>query len=68
LDYFVVGSQRGFSLESTLALATRFLIPPLSLVLPAFAADKRAFQIKDLCRLRCIQDLDLSSDGCKLLF
>jgi dipeptidyl aminopeptidase/acylaminoacyl peptidase len=46
----------------------RFLIPALLVALPAFAADKRAFQIEDLYRLKGVQHLDLSPDGSKLLF
>ena len=46
----------------------RLLIPVLLVALPAFAAERRAFQIEDLYRLKGIQHLDLSPDGTKLLF
>lgn len=51
-----------------MAILTRFLIPALVLALPAFGADKRAFQIEDLYRLKGISELALSPDGRQLLF
>jgi dipeptidyl aminopeptidase/acylaminoacyl peptidase len=46
----------------------RFLIPALVLALPMAAAEKRAFQIEDLYRLKSLQHLALSPDGSKLAF
>ena len=46
----------------------RFLVAVLLLALPAFGADKRAFQIEDLYRLKGISGLSLSPDGKQLLF
>jgi dipeptidyl aminopeptidase/acylaminoacyl peptidase len=51
-----------------LSLLHRFLIPALLLVLPATAADKRAFSIEDLYRLKGVQHLALSPDGSRLAF
>jgi dipeptidyl aminopeptidase/acylaminoacyl peptidase len=50
------------------AIPTRILIPALALVLPVFGADKRAFQIEDLYRLKGLSGLALSPDGKQLLF
>lgn len=44
------------------------LIPALLLALPLAAAEKRAFTIEDLYRLKGVQQLALSPDGSKLLF
>ena len=46
----------------------RFLLPLLILAVPAFAAEKRAFQIEDLYRLKGVQHLALSPDGSRLAF
>ena len=46
----------------------RLLVPALLLALPLAAAEKRAFTIEDLYRLKGVQDLALSPDGSKLLF
>ena len=46
----------------------RLLVPALLLALPLVAAEKRAFTIEDLYRLKGVQDLALSPDGSKLLF
>src|SRR5512133_1470617 len=43
-------------------------IPALVLALPAAAAEKRAFTIEDLYRLKGVQHLALSPDGSKLAF
>ena len=43
-------------------------IPVLILSLPATAAEKRAFTIEDLYRLKAVQHLALSPDGSKLAF
>jgi len=45
-----------------------FLAPTLVFALPAAAAEKRAFTIEDLYRLKGISGLSLSPDGSKLLF
>jgi dipeptidyl aminopeptidase/acylaminoacyl peptidase len=50
------------------SLLHRFLIPVLIVTLPAMAAEKRAFQIEDLYRLKGLQHLALSPDGSKLAF
>jgi dipeptidyl aminopeptidase/acylaminoacyl peptidase len=44
------------------------LIPALLLTLPALAAEKRAFTIEDLYRLKGLQHLALSPDGSRLAF
>ena len=44
------------------------LAPMLAVVLPATAAEKRAFTIKDLYKLKGISGLSLSPDGSRLLF
>ena len=46
----------------------RFLLPLLILAVPGFAAEKRAFQIEDLYRLKGVQHLALSPDGSRLAF
>ena len=46
----------------------RCLLPLLILAVPAFAAEKRAFQIEDLYRLKGVQHLALSPDGSRLAF
>ena len=46
----------------------RFLLPLLILAVPAFTAEKRAFQIEDLYRLKGVQHLTLSPDGTRLAF
>ncbi len=46
----------------------RCLLPLLILAAPAFAAEKRAFQIEDLYRLKGVQHLALSPDGSRLAF
>ena len=51
-----------------MAILIRILIPVLALVLPVFGADKRAFQIEDLYRLKGLSGLALSPDGKQLLF
>ncbi|MBI1753476.1 MAG: S9 family peptidase [Acidobacteria bacterium] len=56
-----------------MSLPCRFLIPALLIAalpgaLPASAAEKRAFQIEDLYRLKGVQHLALSPDGAKLAF
>jgi dipeptidyl aminopeptidase/acylaminoacyl peptidase len=49
--------------------ATRFvLVSALLLALPAASAEKRAFSIEDLYRLKGVQHLVLSPDGSKLAF
>jgi len=50
------------------SLLHRFLVPALILALPAMAAEKRAFHIEDLYRLKGVQHLALSPDGSKLAF
>ena len=44
------------------------LAPMLAVVLPATAAEKRAFTIEDLYKLKGISGLSLSPDGSRLLF
>ena len=51
-----------------MSLLHRFLVPALILALPATAAEKRAFHIEDLYRLKGVQHLALSPDGSKLAF
>ncbi len=51
-----------------MSILHRFLIPALSLALPLGAAEKRAFHIEDLYRLKGIQHLALSPDGSRLAF
>jgi dipeptidyl aminopeptidase/acylaminoacyl peptidase len=46
----------------------RFLAPTLLLTLTLTAAEKRAFQIDDLYRLKGVQHLALSPDGSRLAF
>ena len=46
----------------------RLLVPALVLALPLAAAEKRAFTIEDLYRLKGVQNLSLSPDGSRLLF
>jgi dipeptidyl aminopeptidase/acylaminoacyl peptidase len=57
----------GSCLEFPVSLLHRFLIPALVLVLPV-VAEKRAFQIEDLYRLKGVQHLALSPDGSRLAF
>ncbi|NTW84668.1 MAG: S9 family peptidase [Holophagaceae bacterium] len=47
---------------------SRFLLPLLILAVPGFSAEKRAFQIEDLYRLKSVQHLALSPDGSRLAF
>ena len=54
--------------EASVSLLHRFLVPALILALPATAAEKRAFHIEDLYRLKGVQHLALSPDGSKLAF
>ena len=51
-----------------MSLFSRALVPALVLALPAWAAEKRAFHIEDLYRLKGVQHLALSPDGSKLAF
>ncbi len=51
-----------------MTLLHRFLTATLIVALPAAAADKRAFQIEDLYRLKGVQHLALSPDGSRLAF
>ncbi len=51
-----------------MSLLHRLLIPAIIVALPAVAAEKRAFHIEDLYRLKGIQHLALSPDGSKLAF
>ena len=51
-----------------MSLFQRFLIPAVMLLAPLCAAEKRAFQIEDLYRLKGVQHLALSPDGSQLAF
>jgi len=51
-----------------MSVLLRFLAPALLLTLPLAAAEKRAFQIEDLYRLKGVQHLTLSPDGSRLAF
>ena len=51
-----------------MSLLHRFMVPGLVLSLPVAAAEKRAFHIEDLYRLKGVQHLALSPDGSKLAF
>ena len=58
----------GPRLEVPLSLLKRLLVPVLLGVMPVTAAEKRAFTIEDLYRLKGVQHLALSPDGSKLAF
>jgi hypothetical protein len=49
-------------------LVSRFVFAFLALTLPLPAAEKRAFTIEDLYRLKGVQHLALSPDGARLAF
>ncbi|MDR3684243.1 MAG: S9 family peptidase [Geothrix sp.] len=51
-----------------MSVLNRCLVPVLLLTLTAAAAEKRAFQIEDLYRLKGVQHLALSPDGSRLAF
>ena len=51
-----------------MSLFHRYLIPSLIVAMPMAAAEKRAFVIEDLYRLKGVQHLALSPDGAKLAF
>ena len=51
-----------------MTLRHRWFLPVLCLLLPCSAAEKRAFQIEDLYRLKGVQHLALSPDGARLAF
>ncbi len=51
-----------------MTLRQQWILPVLCLLLPCSAAEKRAFQIEDLYRLKGVQHLALSPDGSKLAF
>jgi dipeptidyl aminopeptidase/acylaminoacyl peptidase len=51
-----------------MSVLNRYLVPAFLLTLTATAAEKRAFQIEDLYRLKGVQHLALSPDGAKLAF
>ncbi|HJW43289.1 MAG TPA: hypothetical protein VJ463_02465, partial [Geothrix sp.] len=51
-----------------MSLSRLTLLPALVLTLPLAAAEKRAFHIEDLFRLKGVQHLALSPDGSRLAF
>ncbi len=51
-----------------MSLRYQVLLPAILMALPGLAAEKRAFQIEDLYRLKGLQHLALSPDGSKLAF
>ncbi len=51
-----------------MSISRLLLVPALLVTLSATAADKRAFQIEDLYRLKGVQHLALSPDGSQLAF
>jgi dipeptidyl aminopeptidase/acylaminoacyl peptidase len=57
-----------FAYGGSVSLLHRFLIPALIVALPSAAAEKRAFHIEDLYRLKGVQHLALSPDGSRLAF
>ena len=54
--------------EATVSLLHRFLTLAILVTLPATAAEKRAFHIEDLYRLKGVQHLALSPDGSRVAF
>ena len=51
-----------------MSLLHRFLTLAILVTLPATAAEKRAFHIEDLYRLKGVQHLALSPDGSRVAF